>query len=56
MALVGNRTVDLGQPSLSVHSIRTTMDCQGQDVITNTKLFTTFFKPFADLDRSCYFG
>ena len=53
---VGIRTVDLGLPSLSMHSIRETMGCQGQDVITNTKLFTTFCKPFAYLDRSCYFG
>ena len=36
---VGIRTVDLGLPSLSMHSSRETMGCQ--DVITNTKLFTT---------------
>jgi len=50
---VGIRTVDLGLPSLSMHSIRETMGCQ--DVITNTKLFTTFFKLFEDLDKTCNF-
>ena len=50
---VGIRTVDLGLPSLSMHSIRETMGCQ--DVITNTKLFTTFFKLFEDLEKSCNF-
>ena len=50
---VGITTVDLGLPSLSMHSIRETMGCQ--DVITNTKLFTTFFKQFEDLDKSCNF-
>ena len=36
-AKVGIRTVDLGIPSLSMHSIRETMGCQ--DVVTNAKLF-----------------
>jgi len=51
---VGIRTVDLGIPSLSMHSIRETMGCE--DVVTNTKLFSTFFKQFADLDKSCNFN
>ena len=52
-AKVGIRTVDLGIPSLSMHSIRETMGCQ--DVVTNAKLFTTFFKEFGKLDGSCNF-
>ena len=52
-AKVGIRTVDLGIPSLSMHSIRETMGCQ--DVVTNAKLFTTFYKEFGKLDGSCNF-
>merc|ERR1711913_267704 len=52
-AKVGIRTVDLGIPSLSMHSIRETMGCQ--DVTTNAKLFTTFFNEFGKLDKSCKF-
>ena len=52
-ARVGIRTVDLGIPSLSMHSIRETMGCQ--DVVSNAKLFTTFFKEFGKLDSSCKF-
>merc|ERR1719347_2440114 len=51
---VGIRTVDVGLPSLSMHSIRETMGCG--DVISNTKLFTTFFKQFEDLDKACDFN
>jgi len=50
---IGIRTVDLGVPSLSMHSIRETIGCQ--DVATNAKLFTTFFKVFGELDKSCSF-
>jgi len=52
-AKVGIRTVDLGIPSLSMHSIRETMGCE--DVTTNAKLFTTFYKEFGKLDQSCKF-
>lgn len=48
---VGIRTVDLGVPSLSMHSIRETMGVE--DIKTNIKLFTTFYKEFADLDKAC---
>eukprot|EP00088_Acartia_fossae_P061453 TRINITY_DN7388_c0_g1_i2.p1 TRINITY_DN7388_c0_g1~~TRINITY_DN7388_c0_g1_i2.p1 ORF type:complete len:453 (-),score=107.94 TRINITY_DN7388_c0_g1_i2:2-1360(-) len=50
---VGIRTVDLGIPSLSMHSIRETMGCD--DVVTNIKLFTTFFQQFGALDKNCDF-
>jgi len=48
---VGIRTVDLGVPSLSMHSIRETMGVE--DIESNIKLFTTFYKEFADLDAAC---
>jgi len=51
---VGIRTVDLGLPSLSMHSIRETMGVH--DVISNTKLFSMFFKDFANLDKACDFN
>jgi len=49
----GIRTVDLGVPSLSMHSIRETMGVK--DVTSNIKLFETFFKEFGVLDKSCSF-
>lgn len=52
-ARVGIRTVDLGVPSLSMHSIRETMGVE--DVTTNARLFTTFFREFGALDKSCVF-
>lgn len=52
-ANVGIRTVDLGVPSLSMHSIRETMGVA--DVATNISLFTTFFKLFGQLDKTCNF-
>merc|ERR1719153_1001789 len=52
-ARVGIRTVDLGVPSLSMHSIRETMGVE--DVTTNAKLFTTFYNEFGKLDQSCKF-
>jgi len=52
-ARVGIRTVDLGVPSLSMHSIRETMGVE--DVTTNARLFTTFFREFGVLDKSCVF-
>jgi len=51
---VGIRTVDLGIPSLSMHSIRETMGCQ--DLASNARLFTTFYGQFGQLDRSCKFN
>jgi len=50
---IGIRTVDLGVPSLSMHSIRETMGVE--DVTSNTKLFQTFFREFGSLDKSCTF-
>jgi len=50
---VGIRTVDLGIPSLSMHSIRETMGCA--DVITNIKLFQQFYNDFGALDSKCDF-
>jgi len=52
-ARVGIRTVDLGVPSLSMHSIRETMGVE--DVASNARLFTTFFREFGVLDSSCQF-
>merc|ERR1719228_1175370 len=52
-ARVGIRTVELGVPSLSMHSIRETMGVE--DVTTNARLFTTFFREFGALDKSCVF-
>jgi len=52
-AKIGIRTVDLGVPSLSMHSIRETMGVL--DVSTNAKLFTTFYKEFGKLDAACSF-
>ena len=45
---VGILTVDLGLPSLSMHSIRETMGCQ--DLGSNARLFTTFYGQFGELD------
>ena len=52
-ARVGIRTVDLGVPSLSMHSIRETMGVE--DVATNARLFTTFYREFGRLDQCCQF-
>nr|ALS04173.1 putative aspartyl aminopeptidase-like protein [Acartia pacifica] len=50
---VGIRTVDVGVPSLSMHSIRETMGCK--DIGFNIKLFQKFFSDFGELDKSCNF-
>jgi len=50
---VGIRTVDLGIPSLSMHSIRETMGVK--DIASNIKLFKTFFADFGNLDKACDF-
>jgi len=52
-AKVGCRTVDVGVPSLSMHSVRETMGVA--DITSNFKLFQTFFKEFRTLDDSCKF-
>jgi len=49
----GIRTVDLGICSWSMHSIRETLGCD--DVVSNIKLFQTFYAEFAHLDSSCSF-
>jgi len=46
----GIRTVDVGCPQLSMHSIREV--CGVKDIATSTELFTLFFKQFVALDAS----
>jgi len=46
---VGIRTVDVGVPSLSMHSIRETMGCK--DVEDNIRLFKGFFEKFTAIDK-----
>jgi len=52
-AKLGLRTVDLGVPQLSMHSIRETIGVA--DIESNYILFKTFFKQFRQLDDSCNF-
>ena len=52
-AKTGLRTVDVGVPTLSMHSIRETMGCA--DVDNAYELKRTFFKKFAELDAKCNF-
>ena len=49
----GVRTVDLGIPQLSMHSIRETVGCD--DVRSNFVLFNTFFRFFREIDGKCKF-
>lgn len=49
----GMRCVDLGVPSLSMHSIRETMGVT--DIANNYVLFKTFFAKFRALDDMCVF-
>ena len=49
----GLRTVDIGVPSLSMHSIRETMGVH--DVDNSYQLFRSFFRSFAELDSKCDF-
>ena len=49
----GLRTVDVGVPSLSMHSIRETMGVH--DVDNSYQLFRSFFRSFAELDGKCDF-
>jgi len=46
----GIRTIDVGCPQLSMHSIRE--QCGVKDIATSTELFTLFFKQFVALDAS----
>jgi aspartyl aminopeptidase len=48
MSKTGIRTVDIGNPQLSMHSIRET--CGSQDVELKIKLFETFFNRFETID------
>jgi aspartyl aminopeptidase len=52
-AKVGIRTVDIGVPSLSMHSIRETIGVA--DITSNYQLLATFYKEFRALDESCQF-
>mmetsp|Transcript_42081 Transcript_42081/g.51035 ORF Transcript_42081/g.51035 Transcript_42081/m.51035 type:complete len:387 (-) Transcript_42081:190-1350(-) len=52
-ARTGLRTVDVGIPSLSMHSIRETIGVK--DVTNSFVLFREFFKTFANLDTKCKF-
>ena len=47
---LGIRTVDIGNPQWSMHSIRET--CGTLDVLYSTQLFTNFFTQFRSLDNS----
>mmetsp|Transcript_70068 Transcript_70068/g.121284 ORF Transcript_70068/g.121284 Transcript_70068/m.121284 type:complete len:485 (+) Transcript_70068:78-1532(+) len=49
----GMRAVDLGVPSLSMHSIRETIGVA--DIMNSTILFKTFFANFRTLDDACIF-
>jgi aspartyl aminopeptidase len=48
MSKTGIRTVDIGNPQLSMHSIRET--CGSHDVELKIKLFETFFNQFEKID------
>ncbi|PWN51979.1 putative aspartyl aminopeptidase [Violaceomyces palustris] len=49
LSKLGIRTVDLGNPQLSMHSIRET--CGTKDVEYKIKLFTTFLDRFEEIDQ-----
>ena len=49
-ANTGIRTIDLGCPQLSMHSIRETMGVK--DLTHGLVLFRAFFRDFATVDRS----
>lgn len=50
MSKIGVRTVDVGTPMLSMHSIRETAG--SADVDSYIDLFAAFFEGFATLDKS----
>jgi len=49
LSRLGIRTVDVGNPMLSMHSIRETAG--SHDVQSAIDLFTSFFEGFSELDR-----
>ena len=49
-ANTGIRTVDIGMPQLSMHSIRET--CGAHDLASNVDLLQTFFQEFNDIDKN----
>ncbi|GKZ17121.1 hypothetical protein AbraIFM66951_006808 [Aspergillus brasiliensis] len=51
-AALGARTLDLGNPQLSMHSIRETGGTY--DVAHSIRLFTGFFKHYADLSKTIF--
>ncbi len=52
--LTGVRTVDIGNPQLSMHSIRET--CATSDVDYAVKLLRVYFEQFTALDRTMVVG
>ncbi len=52
-AKTGLRVVDVGVPSLSMHSIRETVGVS--DIQNSFLLFTSFFRHFRELDDTCKF-
>lgn len=53
-AKTGLRVIDLGIPSLSMHSIRETVGVT--DIDTSLRLFSAFLSSFAELDAACSFA
>ena len=51
-AALGTRTLDLGNPQLSMHSIRETGGVY--DVDYGIKLFESFFEHFSELERKIF--
>lgn len=49
LSKIGLRTVDIGNPMLSMHSIRETAG--SHDVQNAIDLFNSFFEGFAELDK-----
>ena len=49
----GLRTIDVGVPSLSMHSIRET--CGVEDIANSFDLFLAFYRDFSALDANCDF-
>ena len=49
LSKIGIRTVDVGNPMLSMHSIRETAG--SRDVQSAIDLFVSFFQEFSDLDK-----
>ena len=47
---LGVRTVDVGVPQLSMHSVREM--CAAEDVVAATRFFSGFFRRFGPVDDS----